>query len=154
MLPFGLLSAPKLFNAVADALEWHLRQRGIRHVFNYLDDFILVAPPASPECARALDILNESCVRLGIPIAKHKRDGSSTCLIFLGIEINTNTFQLKLPADRLHCLQSCLTEWSDKKACSPRALESLIAILTTPARWCKPDGHSYGECWTYYTQPP
>ena len=28
MLPFGLRSAPKIFNAVADALEWCLRQRG------------------------------------------------------------------------------------------------------------------------------
>ena len=29
MLPFGLRSAPKIFNAVADALEWYLRQSGI-----------------------------------------------------------------------------------------------------------------------------
>ena len=60
MLPFGLRSAPKLFNAVADGLEWYLRRRGIQHVFHYLDDFIVVAPPASPDCAIALDILNES----------------------------------------------------------------------------------------------
>ena len=32
MLPFGLRSAPKLFNAVADAPEWYMRQRGIQHV--------------------------------------------------------------------------------------------------------------------------
>ena len=31
MLPFGLRSAPKIFNAVADALEWCLRADGIRH---------------------------------------------------------------------------------------------------------------------------
>ena len=28
MLPFGLRSAPKIFNAVADALHWYLCQRG------------------------------------------------------------------------------------------------------------------------------
>ena len=28
-LPFGLRSAPKLFNAVADAVEWILRQAGV-----------------------------------------------------------------------------------------------------------------------------
>ena len=110
MLPFGMRSAPKLFDAVADALEWYLRQRGIRQVFHYLDDFIAVAPPASPECARALDTLNESYVRLGIPIAEHKWDGPTTCLTFLGIEINMNTLQLRLPTDKFHCLQSCLTE--------------------------------------------
>lgn len=118
MLSFGLRSAPKLFNAVTDAMEWHLKQRGIGQVFHYLDDFIVVAPPASSDCTRALDILNKSCVRLRIPIAEHKQDGPTTCLTFLGIEINTNRFQLRLPADKLHLLQSCLTEWGDKKACS------------------------------------
>lgn len=29
MLPFGLRSAPKIFNAVADALEWIVGQEGI-----------------------------------------------------------------------------------------------------------------------------
>ena len=32
MLPFGLRSASKLFNAVADGLEWYLCQQGICHV--------------------------------------------------------------------------------------------------------------------------
>ena len=45
MLPFGLRSAPKIFNAVADALEWCARQRGSHQVFHYLDDFIVVGPP-------------------------------------------------------------------------------------------------------------
>ena len=45
MLPFGLRSAPKIFNAVADALKWCLEQAGICFVSHYLDDFIIVAPP-------------------------------------------------------------------------------------------------------------
>ena len=32
MLPFGLRSAPKIFTAIADALEWVLRRRGVRYV--------------------------------------------------------------------------------------------------------------------------
>ena len=47
MLPFGLRSAPKVFNAVADALAWHLHQQGIALIRHYLDDFIIVAPPGS-----------------------------------------------------------------------------------------------------------
>ena len=38
-LPFGLRSAPKIFNAMADAVEWMVRQAGISLVFHYLDDF-------------------------------------------------------------------------------------------------------------------
>ena len=88
MLPFELRSAPKLFNMVADALEWHLRRRGIQHIFHYVDDFIAVACPAAPDCAEAVGIVDAACARLRIPIAEHKRDGPTTCLIFLGIEID------------------------------------------------------------------
>ena len=42
MLPFGLRSAPKIFNAVTDALNWYLHQAGIEHILHYLDDFIII----------------------------------------------------------------------------------------------------------------
>ena len=129
MLPFGLQSAPKLFIAVADALEWHLKQRGIRHVFHYLDDFIVVARPASPDCRIAIGILNEACTYLGVPIADHKRDGPTTCLTFLGIEVDTMAGQLRLPTEKLHRLQSLLAEWGNRKACTRRELESLTGLL-------------------------
>ena len=51
MLPFGLRSAPKIFNAVADGFHWHLKQRGINRILDYLDDFIIVAPPV-PQMSR------------------------------------------------------------------------------------------------------
>jgi len=88
MLPFGLRSAPKIFNAVADALNWYLHQCGIPHVLHYLDDFIIVALPDFPICQQFVAILDRVCRDLGIPIAEHKRDGPSTCIVFLGIEID------------------------------------------------------------------
>ena len=54
MLPFGLHSAPNIFNAVADALAWHLIPL-IRH---YIDDFTIIAPPDSPQCQNSLSILD------------------------------------------------------------------------------------------------
>ena len=44
MVQFSHRLAPKIFNAVADTLEWCMRRRGIRHVFHYLDDFIVFGP--------------------------------------------------------------------------------------------------------------
>ena len=129
MLPFGLRSAPKIFNAVADALEWSLRQRGIRQIFHYLDDFIVIGPPDSSECALALLTLDRTCAELGIPIAEHKREGPVTCLTFLGIEVDTVAMQLRLPLDKLRRLQGLLSDWGDKKTCERRELESLIGLL-------------------------
>ena len=134
MLPFGLRSAPKLFNAIADALEWHLKQRGIQHIFHYLDDFVVVARPAAPDCAEAVGIIDGACTHLGIPIAEHKQDGPTTCLVFLRIEVDTIAAQLRLPADKLRRIQTLLAKWGDKKACSRRELESLVGLLNHACR--------------------
>ena len=129
MLPFGLRSAPKIFNAVADALTWHLEQAGIPCIRHYLDDFIIVGPPNSPECAEYLAILERECRILGIPIAAHKRAGPTTLIIFLGIEIDTVAGIIRLPVEKLERLQSLLRSWGDRKSCTRKELESLIGLL-------------------------
>lgn len=129
MLPFGLRSAPKIFNALADGLEWCLRRQGIHNIAHYLDDFIVIGPPQSQECALALELLEEVCATLGVPLAHHKRDGPTTCLTFLGIEVDTVASELRLPQEKLTRLQFLLTEWGDRKVCHRRELESLVGIL-------------------------
>ena len=37
-LPFGLRSAPKIFTAIADAVEWVAKHAGVRFVIHYLDE--------------------------------------------------------------------------------------------------------------------
>ena len=108
MLPFGLCSAPKIFNAVADALHWHLQRSGIPLLFHYLDDVVILGHPHSSQCAEPLAILDRECTFLNIPMADHKRDGTATCLIVLGIETDTIAGQLCLPRDKLDRLQSLL----------------------------------------------
>ena len=48
-LPFGLRSAPVIFNAVAEALAFITRQRGVDGMDHYLDDFTLVEKPRSQQ---------------------------------------------------------------------------------------------------------
>lgn len=47
VLPFGLCSAPKIFNAVVDALEWVVKKNRVKEIYHYLDDFLVVG---APEC--------------------------------------------------------------------------------------------------------
>ena len=58
-LPFGLRSAPKLFNVLADLLSWILAQRQVSPILHYLDDFLTLGPPESPACAHNLDVIKE-----------------------------------------------------------------------------------------------
>ena len=101
MLPFGLLSTPKIFNALVNALEWCLRNAGVWHVFHYLDDFIVIGARTLPNVRKTLKTLNKTFAGLGVPIADHKGDGPMTCLTFLGIEVDTVASQLHLPRKKL-----------------------------------------------------
>ena len=40
MLPFELPSKPKVFNVVADVLEWCIAKDGEEILYHYLDDFV------------------------------------------------------------------------------------------------------------------
>ena len=60
-LPFGLRSAPKIFNAVADASEWIREHNGVRELLHYLDDFLIFGVPDSLECQQALEKALQLC---------------------------------------------------------------------------------------------
>ena len=142
MLPFGLRSAPKIFNAVADAFQWHLRQQGLCNVLHYLDDYILIGPPHSPVCQEGLHTLLREASFLGIPIAEQKTEGPSTNITYLGIEIDTIRGELRLPITKLQRLRALLLEWGDRKTCARKELESLIGQLNHACKVIRP-GRSF-----------
>ena len=94
MLLFGLQSAPKIFSAVADGLQWIPVQKGMSHLLYYLDDFILVADSMEHAITQK-SIIISSFHRLGVPLELSKLEGLSTCLTFLGIEVDTYFIFLK-----------------------------------------------------------
>ena len=128
-LPFGLRSAPKLFNGLADALLWIMGQHGVEFALHYLDDFLIVGPPGSRACSEALAASLRICDELGVPIAPHKLEGPDTTISFLGIEINTAQGLLRLPPDKLSRLRALITGWKGRRCCTKRDMLSLIGQL-------------------------
>ena len=70
---------------------------------------------------------------LGVPVAAHKTEGPSTVLAFLGILIDTDRFELRLPPEKLARLQETLQSWSGKRSCTRKELESLLGRLSHAA---------------------
>ena len=60
-LPFGLRSAPLLFSALADALAWAMKQKGVTFVEHYIDDFITVGRQGTSECRDNLKKMLRLC---------------------------------------------------------------------------------------------
>ena len=45
---------------------------GIPLIEHYLDDFVLIGPPLTSQCADSLEILDRECAILGVPMASEK----------------------------------------------------------------------------------
>ena len=144
-LPFGLRSAPKLFNAVADAFEWIIRNAGrefIEFVIHYLDDFLFAGQSNSAVCEKSLNLALSLCRDLGIPVMKEKVVGPSTRLEFLGLLLDTEKMEIILPAVKLRHLESLLATWVSRKSCTKRQLLSLIGHLHHASKVTRP-GHPF-----------
>ena len=74
VLPFGLRSAPFIFNCLAEAIEWAIRQEGVTHTHHYLDDFFVAVAPGSDECADHLYTLTSLCNHLRPWQKRNSRD--------------------------------------------------------------------------------
>ena len=98
-LPFGLRSAPAVFNAVAEALAHMIRQKGVEELDHYLDDFSIVSPPQSQQCRRDLEASLVTCDEAGYPVAEEKTEGPATEITLLGIELDSAKLQLRLPQE-------------------------------------------------------
>ena len=128
VLPFGLRSAPKIFSAVADVVQWTLYDNGITNGLHYLDDFILVAENMH-SALREKDTLLSIFGKLNIPIKISKLEGPSSCLTFLGIEVDMVSLQLRLLKDKLVNLKESLSGSVLCWTISKKDLQRLTGLL-------------------------
>ena len=75
-LPFGLRSAPYLFNRLSSALHWILQHNyGVEYLLHYLDDFFTAGLANSDECEQNLNVMLTLCRKLNVPIKPSKVEG-------------------------------------------------------------------------------
>jgi len=141
-LPFGLRSAPKLFKAIADGLLWIFLKEGIQPAIHYLDDFLFFGPPGKPACHKALQKALQICEELVVLVAPEKMEGSVTSITFLGIEIDSQAYQLHLPkqetggADSHLAVMDANRQTTQAKAQGDKEKPSLPNWKTAPCLPC------------------
>ena len=133
----GLVSYMCLRMKLGTSVEWIAKNEGAQFIIHYLDDFLVMGPPASTNCAAARSKLLSIFDRLGLPVAE-KLEGPTTALDFLGFTLDTMAFEVRLPATRLAELQVLLQQWQGRKACTRRELESITSKLAHAAKVVRP----------------
>ena len=107
-LPFGLRSAPGIFNSLADLFHWCLVNNwNVHELLHYLDDYFTLGPPNSDICASRLKAIDQAATEIGIPLSPEKCVGPTTCLIFLGIELDSVRMTARLPLTNTQSSFNC-----------------------------------------------
>ena len=70
-------------------------------LFTYVDDYLTMGPPRPTVCQQDINIFIFLCTELGFPLAVEKSEGMSTSLSFLGIILDMERMETRLPADKL-----------------------------------------------------
>lgn len=96
-----------------------LDARDVEPVLHYLDDFILVEGEVS-EATHKKEELVSTFACFGVPL---ELEGPSSCLTFLGIEVDTQALQLRLPEEKLSRLKALMNTHGGGKKVTDRAPE-------------------------------
>ena len=128
-LPFGLRSAPFLFNQLSDALEWILKNNyGLKHVLHILDDFF-IAEPSRWQCLTSFSTLLRLFMSVHAPVVASKTLGPSQVLEFMGIEFDSVRMEARLPEDKLLRTRELLNYFTKRRSVRLIELQSLIGTL-------------------------
>ena len=143
-LLFGLRSAPFKFNNLSIAIAWILLFKCLISYADFiLDDFLIMeprssSPPYDQPCKISLEAMLLTMKNLGIPISLHKTEGPVTVIQVLGILLDSNRTEARLPDDKVQRLWEELSKWHNKKSATLRELQSLIGTLNFACRVVPP----------------
>jgi len=127
-LPFGLRTAPFLFNLFAEALHWILQRKYSWILHHYLDDFIVFFPKGTT-LNKAHTQFKSVCTQLGFLIAEDK-NVQGTVVDYLGLLIDSNKMEARLPPNKKDRVLIEVHRLLRKPSVTQRDLQSVLGFLT------------------------
>ena len=131
-LPFGLKPAPGIFELFSSAINEFILHAGVLFFFHYLDDFLLLTN--QERSSREYQLILSLFQTLGVPLSSNKLAPPCTQIEFLGIIIDTDTMEFRLPTEKLLEYRAILSRWIAKPQGTIHELQSLVGILVYAAR--------------------
>ena len=130
-------------------LSGYCENKSLNFVIYYLDNFLVIGAPSSPECTADLTTQLRVFDLLGLLVAVEKLEGPCPCLSFLGFELDLEAVVIRLPLPKLAKLQHLLKSWEKQQLCTGKDLESWSESRLMPAKWCSPGRLSWEGCLSY-----
>jgi hypothetical protein len=133
-LAFGCRSSPIIFDQLSQAICYIAQTNySIDIMFHLLDDFLTLDPPHS--CAdRTMALLTLIFNRLNIPMVTEKTAGPSTVLEYLGIILDSDNMQARLPENKLSRIVEFIDYFLARSTCTKRELLQLLGHMNFASR--------------------
>jgi hypothetical protein len=133
-LPFGSRSSCKLFDMLSQAISYIATHNyGIEVMLHLLDDYLAIDRPEVVS-ERTMALIYYIFNILGVPLALEKTMGPLTVLEYLGVILDTELMQARLPRVKVQRIISILDSFTHKKSCTKRELLSLLGHLNFACR--------------------
>ena len=117
-LVFGSRSSPKIFDWIPQAVCWIAKHNyGIEFILHLLDDFLTIDRP-NAAADRTMALITMIFNRLRIPISPSKTVGPTVQLQYLGIILDTDRMQARLPLDKVIRIREMLFKFGQKQSVS------------------------------------
>jgi len=128
---FGSKLAPYIFNLFTEALHWAIQWHIPAALRHYLDNFLPIFKPlvSSQHANMEIDWIEDLGKELGLSFQPKKTIRLTTCLEFLGLELDSAAMEACLPQEKLHCLRETLGEWQVHRHCTLWDIQELTGFL-------------------------
>jgi hypothetical protein len=127
-LPFGLRTAPRIFNYFAEALHWILEHRSQnKAILHYLDDFLGIFTSLATAQLFA-KVFQQVCGILGFGI-KESKDMLGTTVDFLGLELDSVRMEARLPEEKKQKAIHLLQYLAMRRFCTLLDIQRLTGLL-------------------------
>ena len=137
--PFGLKTSAMICQRTIQAVVHYFTQLGFLADV-YLDDFYGADLPA--RASTALTSLKQLLQELGLQTSPDKDSPSSTKLVCLGIDVDSEKMSLSVPPFRVQELLQELSLWSQRSRYTKKQLQSFLGKLSFVTACVKP-GRSF-----------
>lgn len=110
MLPFGSSISCAVWEKFATFLQWAVVTASHNpNILHYLDDFLFGEENRSPTPGHTLQSFKDTCQKFGIPVALDKTCAPTTCIVYLGVELDSVQMTMRLPQDKFIELKEKIT---------------------------------------------
>jgi len=126
-VPFGLRVGAMMCQRTTDAVTHVMHHQG-HFMLNYIDD-ILGIDSTLEGATNSFEALGEQLAKLGLQEAVGKAEPPNTCLTWLGIELDSEAMEMRIPTSKLMEIKVELEAWRGATHATRKQIQSLLGKL-------------------------